>query len=185
MRHRVRHRAHRPTLEILNSLPIPHARVEHMIFDWNEIIQDRLWVGSFVRPEDVRFLEEMNISTVLSLQSDQDIAGYSIPTERLLQAYTSAKIQYRRVAIPDFDTQALSTMLAGAVEELETALKPSGARVYAHCTAGINRSPTLAAAYLIKNKRLSARKACEYVMNQRQCSPYLIVLKEYAESLGE
>ncbi len=154
-----------------------------MIFDWNEIIQDRLWVGSFVRPEDVRLLEQLKISTVLSLQSDQDLASYNIPTERLLRAYTSAKIQYRRVAIPDFDTQALSSMLARAVEELETALKPSGARVYAHCTAGINRSPTLAAAYLIKNKHLSARDAYEYVLDQRQCSPYLDVLQEYAESL--
>jgi len=156
-----------------------------MIFDWNEILQDRLWVGSFVRPEDVRLLEQMKISTVLSLQSDQDIASYSIPTDRLLKAYASAKIQYRRVAIPDFDTQALSAMLASAVEELETALEPSEARVYVHCTAGINRSPTLAAAYLIKHKHLSAREAYEYLMNQRQCSPYLVVLQEYAESLGE
>jgi protein-tyrosine phosphatase len=156
-----------------------------MIFDWNEIIQDRLWVGSFVRPEDVRLLEQMKISTVLSLQSDQDIASYRIPTERLVKAYTSAKIQYRHVAIPDFDTQALSTMLARAVGELETALKPSGTRVYVHCTAGINRSPTLAAAYLIKNNHLSAREAYEYVMDRRQCSPYLAVLQEYAESIME
>jgi protein-tyrosine phosphatase len=156
-----------------------------MIFDWDEIIQDRLWVGSFVRPEEVGLLEQMHITTVLSLQSDQDIAGYHIPTESLLKAYAAAKIQYQRLAIPDFDTQALSAMLARAIAELETALKPSGARVYVHCTAGINRSPTLAAAYLIKNKHLSAREACEYVMSRRQCSPYLVVLQEYAESLRE
>lgn len=156
-----------------------------MIFDWNEIIQDRLWVGSFVRPEEVKLLERMKISTVICLQSDQDLACYNIPSERLLMAYSSAKIQFRRVAIPDFDTQALSGRLAQAVEELETALKPSGARVYVHCTAGINRSPTLAAAYLIKNKLLSAKEAYDYVMARRQCSPYLAILQEYAESLVE
>lgn len=156
-----------------------------MIFGWNEIIQDRLWVGSFVRPEDVGLLEQLKISTVLSLQSDQDLAIYNIPTERLLREYSSVNIQYRRVAIPDFDIQALSAMLARAVEELEIALKPSEARVYAHCTAGINRSPTLAAAYLIKNKHLSVRDAYKYVMDRRQCSPYLAVLQEYAESLME
>jgi protein-tyrosine phosphatase len=164
---------------------LTHAKVEFMIFDWNEIIQNRLWVGSFVRPEEVRFLEDLKISTVLSLQSDDDLASYNIPVERLLRAYSSAKIQYRRVAIPDFDTQALSIMLAQAVEELESALKPSGARVYAHCTAGINRSPTLAAAFLIKNKRLSAREAYDYVAARRQCSPYLSVLQEYAESVAK
>lgn len=154
-----------------------------MIFDWNEIIQTRLWVGSFVRPEEVRLLKQLKISTVISLQSDQDLASYNIPTERLLREYSLAKIHYRRVAIPDFDTQALSIMLTQAVEVLEAALKPSGARVYAHCTAGINRSPTLAAAYLIKNMHLSAMEAYEYVLTRRQCSPYLAILQEYAESL--
>ena len=48
-----------------------------MIFDWNEIIQNRLWIGSFVRPEEVRFLEDLKISTVLSLQSDDDLASWS------------------------------------------------------------------------------------------------------------
>jgi protein-tyrosine phosphatase len=72
-------------------------------------------------------------------------------------------------------------MLAHAVEELESVLKPSDARVYLHCTAGINRSPTLAAAFLIKNKHLSAREAYEYITAKRQCHPYLAVLQEYAE----
>jgi len=154
-----------------------------MIFDWSEIIQDRLWVGSFVRPEEVKLLEQMEISTVISLQSDQDLANYNISCEKLLNAYASAKIKFRRVAIPDFDTQALSTKLALAVEQLESALDPLDARVYAHCTAGINRSPTLAAAYLIKNKLLSAKEAYQYVTMRRQCSPYLAILQEYAESL--
>ena len=54
-----------------------------MIFDWNEIIQDRLWVGSFVRPEEVKLLAQMGISTVLCLQSDQDLEDYNISSERL------------------------------------------------------------------------------------------------------
>ena len=64
-------------------------------------------------------------------------------------------------------------------------LDPLGARVYVHCTAGINRGPTLAAAYLIKNKGLSAREAYEYVIERRQCRPYPTVLQEYAKSLAE
>lgn len=156
-----------------------------MIFDWSEIIQDRLWVGSFVRPEDVKLLARMGISTVLCLQSDQDLEDYNISSEMLLRAYASANIKFRRVAIPDFDTQALSARLSQAVEELEDALNPVGARVYLHCTAGINRSPTLAAAYLTKTEGLSASAAYEYVMVRRECRPYLSVLEEYAESLAE
>jgi len=155
-----------------------------MIVNCSEIIQDRLWVGSFVRPEDVKLLEKMEISTVICLQSDQDLAIYNISCEKLLRAYASARITFRRVAIPDFDTQALLARLTQAVEELESALDPLGARVYVHCTAGINRGPTLAAAYLIKNKGLSAREAYEYVIERRQCRPYPAVLQEYAKSLA-
>jgi protein-tyrosine phosphatase len=154
-----------------------------MILDCDEIIQGRLWVGSLVRPEEVKFLKQMDITAILSLQSDRDLENYGIPQEKLLKAYALAEIEVRRIPTQDFDEQALAANLPQAVEELEAALAPPWARVYVHCTAGINRSPTLAAAYLIKIRGLSAQEAYDYVIARRHCGPYLATLEEYEASL--
>jgi protein-tyrosine phosphatase len=154
-----------------------------MILDCNEIIQDRLWVGSYIRPEDVRLLRHMGITCVLSLQSDQDIAFYNLSLKKLLKAYAEAEMDLRRIPTPDFDKKALSANLPQAVEELQNALAPRWGKAYVHCTAGINRGPTLAAAYLIKTHGMSAQEAYDYVVARRDCNPYIETLQEYELSL--
>jgi protein-tyrosine phosphatase len=154
-----------------------------MMLDCSEMLENRLWVGSYVRPQEVKLLKQMEITIVLSLQSDQDLAYYDISVNKLLEACAQAGIELRRIPIQDFDRQALSANISEAVDELEDALAQPGARIYMHCTAGINRGPTLAAAYLIKNRGFSAKEAYDFVLNRRQCSPYLATLEEYEASL--
>jgi protein-tyrosine phosphatase len=150
-----------------------------MFLDCNEIIPNRLWVGAFVRPEEVKLLKQMDITAILSLQSDEDITEWHISQEKLLRACTQADIDFHRIPTEDFDKQALAANLPQAVEELGNILSPRWAKVYVHCTAGINRAPTLAAAYLIKIHRLSAQEACDYVIARRHCSPYRTALEDY------
>ncbi len=154
-----------------------------MLLDFNEIIEDRLWVGCYVRPDEVRYLRQIGVTIVLSLQSDRDLDYYGIQTGDLLRAYEMAGIELRRIPIPDFDKQALAANLSQAVDELGKALTPRDSRVYVHCTAGVNRGPTLAAAYLIKVRGLSAQEAYEYILARRNCSPYLDTLESYEASL--
>jgi protein-tyrosine phosphatase len=153
-----------------------------MILDCNEIIENKLWVGCYIRPEEARILQQMGITTVISMQSDQDLDNYHLSQTKLLKAYGAAEIESRRIPTQDFDKSALLANLAPAVEELEKALRPRWARVYVHCTAGINRGPTLAAAYLIKSRGLSAQEAYDYVATRRYCNPYLDVLEAYEAS---
>ncbi len=150
-----------------------------MFLDCNEVIPNRLWVGGCVRPEDVRLLRQMEITSVVNLQSDRDFSVYGINIKKLLKAFSQADIELRRIPTPDFDKQALSDNLPQAVEELEKALAPRWARVYVHCSAGINRGPTLAAAYLIKREAMSAQEAYDFLVSRRDCNPYLEVLKRY------
>jgi protein-tyrosine phosphatase len=154
-----------------------------MILDCNEVIQDRLWVGSLIRPEDVAFLRQLGITSIVNLQSDEDLSNYNISMKKLLKAYALAEIELYRVPTQDFDQKALTANLPQAVAQLEEALLPRWAKVYVHCTAGINRGPTLAAAYLIKVRGLSAQEACDYVMARRHCNPYLATLEEYVQFL--
>jgi protein-tyrosine phosphatase len=144
-----------------------------MILDCNEIIENRLWVGCYPRIEEVASLKHLDISAVLSLQSDADLAEYRIPLKKLIKAYESADIEFHRVPTLDFDKQAIGANLESAVEKLEAILLPKWAKVYVHCTAGINRAPTCAAAYLIKTKNMPAVQAYDYVVARRHCRPYL------------
>jgi protein-tyrosine phosphatase len=155
-----------------------------MILDCSEIIPDKLWVGGYLHAEDAPLLRKLEITSVLSLQSDRDLATYDINFKKLLKAFTLVDIELRRIPIPDFDKRILSSQLPQAVEELEKVLTPRWVRAYIHCSAGINRSPTLAAAYLIKTKGMSADEACDYLVARRDCNPYLDVLKEYEASIG-
>ena len=154
-----------------------------MILDRNEIIPDRLWVGGFVRPENVRLLVQMGITHVVNLQSDEDFSNYGISLKKLVKAYEKANIELHRVATQDFDKEALEKNLAQSVAELELALKPSWAKVYLHCTAGINRAPTVAAAYLMKSRGMSAEEAHAFISARRSCSPYLALLQTYSGTL--
>jgi protein-tyrosine phosphatase len=150
-----------------------------MILDCNEIISGRLWVGCYVRPEDVGILRQMEITSIVNLQSDRDLATYNISMKKLTEAYAFAEIDLRRIPIPDFDRHALGLQLPQAVDELEDVLVPRWSKAYIHCTAGINRGPTLAAAYLIKADRLTAQEAYDFVIARRDCSPYLDTLQAY------
>jgi protein-tyrosine phosphatase len=150
-----------------------------MILDCSEILPDRLWIGTFVRPEDMALLQKMGVTAVVSLQSDKDLEAYNINARKLLKAYTKAEIELRHIATPDFDQKALTANLDRCIEELEAALTPRWAKVYLHCTAGINRGPTVAAAFLMRSRGLSAQEAYEFVTSRRHCRPYLAVLEKY------
>jgi protein-tyrosine phosphatase len=154
-----------------------------MLIDCNEIIPSRLWVGRFVRYEEVRVLQQMEITTVLSLQSDDDLAWYGVPERKLSKAFLEAGIESRRIPVPDFNIEALDHNISECAVEIRSALAPPWTRVYLHCTAGINRAPTAAAAYLMLAQGISAQEAFNCVTSRRHCSPYIDVLQHYEITL--
>jgi protein-tyrosine phosphatase len=159
-------------------------RAPPVLLDFNEIILDRLWVGSYVLPEHVKRLQLMGITSVINTQTDEDIERYGIETGKLNKAYSSAGIAQRRLPIPDFDEHALFDRVPECVEALESALDGRWSKVYLHCTAGINRSPTVAAAFLMKTRGFDADQARSYLVEHRDCDPYIDVLQRYALCLG-
>lgn len=156
-----------------------------MIPDCNEIIEAHLWVGRFIQPEHMAFLRRLKIDAIVNLQSEHDFVQYQIPIEKLLQLFAVAGIEFRHIPVMDFNQDALSDNLPRAVHVLEDLLRPKDAKVYLHCTAGINRGPTLAAAYLMKSRGFSPREAYEFIKKQRRCEPYLSVLEGYERFLKQ
>jgi protein-tyrosine phosphatase len=156
-----------------------------MILDFDEVLAGRLWVGAFVRPEEIRILQQKGITSVFSVQSDWDLAAYNLSEVAISQACALGGIDFYRFPVPDFDTKALAVRLPEAVEKLESVLASPHSKAYVHCTAGINRGPTLAAAFLIKTNHVSAREAYDHLVSCRDCRPYLHVLEDYVQFLTE
>ncbi len=150
---------------------------------YDEIINGRLWVGSFVRAEDIGEIASLGITTLITLQSQDDLINYSIRLDAVLDACSRHNIRVRHLPVADFDKAALALNLDRCVAALASALAEPRARVYLHCTAGINRAPTVAAAFLIRHFRMTALEAFAFLTSRRRCQPFLSVLQDYQEAL--
>ena len=100
-------------------------------------------------PADVAGLKRRGISAVLSLLTDDDLAALGLSWIRLQEWYRAAGIEAHRLPIEDWSAQALIARLDEAVQALDRLLAV-GHTVYLHCTAGVNRSPSVALGYLRK-----------------------------------
>jgi protein-tyrosine phosphatase len=154
------------------------------VVEFSEIIPGRLWVGSYVSAIDVPQLRRVGINTVFSLQTDEDLRHNGISLRELTRAYSDAGIAFRRLPTEDFNREALASNLPEAVAQVVTLLSDPGTKLYLHCTAGVTRSATTAAGFLIRSRGIPAREAHAYLVSRRDCSPVLDTLEEYEITLG-
>ncbi len=114
-----------------------------------EQIDDNLLVGGCPnsQPDAEQLKNKLGVSAILNLQTDSDFEQWDVDWVQLEQSYTTLGIELRRVPITDGDPDDLRDRLPAAVEVLRELLS-AGHRVYLHCTAGAERSPTVAGAYL-------------------------------------
>jgi protein-tyrosine phosphatase len=139
--------------------------------DYDQILP-QLFVGS--RPRIVEDIDELvrdtGITAVLNLQTDEDMVWYDTDWEKLEAHYRKTEIEIIRFPIRDFDPDDLREQLPQCVRALEK-LFAAGHTVYLHCTAGVNRSPTVAIAYIHWCRGWNLEKAAAYVKQRRTCSP--------------
>jgi len=96
--------------------------------------------------------EDVAITAIVDLNADE--------TEE--RAAESVGLTYRGIRVKD-DGQPLSPSILDSVSRAVEELLDSGHRVYLHCTFGSGRSPTIAAAYLIRYRGMSARAARAWI----------------------
>jgi protein-tyrosine phosphatase len=109
------------------------------VLDCSEIIPGRLWVGAYVCADDVPELKQIGITTVFSLQTDEDLRHYGISLKELSRSYLDAGIEFHRLPTEDFNREALACNLPEAVAQVEALLSHPGTKLYLHCTAGVTR----------------------------------------------
>jgi hypothetical protein len=146
--------------------------------DVARILSD-LYIGAGPRSaSDIAALQRLlGITAVLSLQTERDLDTLKLSWDRIQEWYRAVGIDLRRVPIEDFSPQALIDHIDKAVAALE-GLRKEGHTVYMHCTAGVNRSPSVAVAFLSMVEGMPLEDALALVTQRRpQADPYEEVLE--------
>jgi protein-tyrosine phosphatase len=132
-------------------------------------------------PESVTDIDWMQrqfgISAVLNLQTKDDFQAWHIDWDALETHYRTAGIALRRISIRDFDWDDLQRQLPLAVEALVELVDCSQV-AYVHCTAGVNRSPTVVIAYLHWVQHRPLAEALDYVMQRRPSNPSIEAIEK-------
>ena len=141
-----------------------------------------LAVGSHPHaPEHITSLaRDHGVTSVVCLQTDDDLSSRGLHWSILWQLYLATGLDVTRVPIVDFDKGDLLVCLDAAVEAIHGGMASDG-KVYVHCTAGLNRSPTAVIAYLMKHRGLSLDDAQDWVKERHECVPYPDVLEAWAQ----
>jgi hypothetical protein len=138
----------------------------------------RLWVGSCPHDEREvgRLVQEARISAILCLLSDEDIERLELDWPHLEEFGRLRRIEMSRLPVTDGDTRDLQGKLPECVRLLDRLLA-AGHSVYLHCAAGIERSPSVAVAYLYWVLGYELEEAAAYVGGCRGCSPDLDAIR--------
>ncbi len=147
-----------------------------MAIHFNRILPN-LYVGTVPKTfDDVeRLIREVGVTAVINLQTDDDFEWYQVDWPKIQQYYKKQNIEIIRKPVQDFQLEDLRDKLpecASLVDEFAR----NGYIIYLHCTAGINRSPTVAIGYLYSYLGYDMEAAISVVKTSRICDPYLEAL---------
>jgi protein-tyrosine phosphatase len=123
-----------------------------------------------------RLRRDFGVTAVLSLQTDQDMTFWGVDRFRLEPYYRQSGVELRRAPVRDFDPDDLRRRLPQCVEALDELLR-QGRIVYVHCNMGVNRSPSVAIAWLHWIEGWDLQEATAHVMKCRPCDPYVDVIQ--------
>jgi hypothetical protein len=137
-----------------------------------EIVPE-LWLGPM--PNSVEFAgalhDECGVTAVVSFQTRIDLLTLGFSWERMVSLLEGGGISTaERVPITDFDETSLALLLPDAIDAIQRHHE-AGHVTYIHCTAGINRAPTVAIAYLIAQHQLGLDDAWDQVHAKRRVLP--------------
>ena len=158
-------------------LQVPRCQSTILAMNHSQVLP-RLFVGSCPEsPEDIdRLRREAGITAVVNLQTEGDLDHWDIDWPRLQAHYRKVGIEVRRVPVQDFDPDALRANLPRCVEAVDGLMK-DGHTVYVHCNAGVNRSPSVAIAYLHWIEGRTLEDAADHLARCRSCDPYIEAIR--------
>jgi len=139
-----------------------------------------LWVGPCPNsPERIRALRATGITSLVSVQTDADLTAMGMDWPLLWRFLMAQGISAQRLPIDDFDERALARALPTVIEAVRGS-HAAGRATYVHCSAGLNRSPTVAIGYLV-SVGVDLDTAWQQVTSRRPCAPNRGALERWLE----
>ena len=149
-----------------------------MAFEIDEVA-DGLWVGPVPdSPERIAVLQQKGVTGLVSVQTDRDLQAVGVPWPLLWKFLMAQGIAAHRHPIVDFDETALVRGLTPAVAAVQE-MRSDRRVTYLHCTAGVNRSPTVAIAWLVRHQGLDLQTAGAQVTSRRPSAPHRSALERW------
>ena len=142
-------------------------------------IDDSLAVGSAPADADLPWLAAAGLNAIVCLQSDADLAAQGVVWAEREAAAAAAGLKLARVPIIDFEPDDLLRNLDDAVRAVRRC-HHAGLRVYVHCNAGLNRSPSVVIAALMDREDWPLKQAWKFVLRRHRCLPYEAVMVAWA-----
>lgn len=137
----------------------------------------KLFLGSCPRvAADIDELTSAGITAVLNLQTDADFERRGIDWNALERHYGASGIEVQRCSVVDYDDGNLQSMLPAAARMLKELVQREHV-VYVHCSAGINRSPSVVIYYLHREENMELSEAESHVMRCRCCAPIMCAIR--------
>ena len=153
--------------------------IEHL-----STLDDQLVVGSCPSSlEDIQSLAAMGVKGLVNLQSDMDLRSRALEWTILWPLYLRHGISAVRVPIIDFEPADLARHIDAAVMAVAKHID-AGKRVYVHCNAGLNRSPSVVIGYLMLSRGLTLKDAVAWIKERHECVPYPDVIQGWASQRG-
>jgi protein-tyrosine phosphatase len=145
-----------------------------------DCILNNLYIGPDPRlQEEYEQLQSLKVTAILSLQTEADVGSAGL--KRAKRMAKSAGLGFISVPVTDFNRRELQRKLPDCVRKLDRLLRV-GHTVYLHCTAGVNRSPTVAVAYLHWCLQWPLEQASTYLHRMRHCCPDLETIRQATAS---
>jgi serine/threonine/tyrosine-interacting protein len=122
-----------------------------------------LWLGSrhtIIGHRD--FLSDNNINIVISALTEDEYDEYMIGTADFVGR------EWHRLVLDDDPCELIIIDFDFVHRVIYKALRDNK-RVLVHCAAGVSRSATLVAAYLMLENNITAEEAINYIMRKRDC----------------
>lgn len=146
-------------------------------------------VGSGKEAANRNLLKSENIGAILNIRDDIGNSMKKEANEREAEYCASEKIGYHYLPLPDFTT-ATDDQFARGIAFIEANVRLNR-RVLVHCDAGLGRSPSFVAVYLVFNGECAdADSAIARLHNERGCfdgddSIHIPRMKEFEKRLPE
>ena len=119
-----------------------------------------LWLGSHISSKDEDFMVKNNIKLVVNCTIDLVIPSW----------YDKYNIRAIRLPIHDINNNETNNILNKNMDEIVDIIheyRQNGQGVLVHCFAGISRSATTVASYLIRHYEYNYQLAKFYIQNKR------------------